>query len=100
MHGGQPSTHQPAPSHGEKQAAGGNKISIKHLEQREQSGGQNNADDPARSGGVLERNGSHEWRSDQALPRGDKAHRRDHHDVGAVDQLLLPEQNIVQRIAE
>ncbi len=64
-----------------KQAAGGNKVSVEDFEQREQRGRENDADNPAGTDGLLEGNGRHEWFRRQLVPRRDVSDGGNHDDV-------------------
>ena len=71
---------QAAAPQGEQQAAGGHEISVEALEQRQQSCGQNDVDDPARANRLLKGDRRHELLAGQAVPRRDKPYRG--HDAG------------------
>ncbi len=59
--------HAPA-SQGKDQATGGDEVSVEALEQREQSGGEDDLHDPARAHGLLEGDGRHEFFAGEQTP--------------------------------
>ena len=60
-----------------EQAAGGDKVSVEAFEEREQGGGQNDVDDPARTDRLLKRDSGHELFADQLMPGSDECDGRD-----------------------
>ena len=77
---GLPGSHAAA-AHCEEEAAGSHKISVEALEQRQQSRGKNNIDDPARTNRLLKSDRRHEPLASKASPGRNKCNGRDNRSV-------------------